>query len=210
LHFPAAPLDLHGDSNRRPLGSTPQSPVLLSPPAELRGWFQNLFSWKQSYHLRSRESITRTRDELTRLLGALGVGLIGEDIGGCIVLRCIVDDGALLCPPGTPRGPDALAEAKAIKGVSFRTELHASPTDSFLPMTPGTHKRMTATRSVPGTPGECYAVLVQEKGSISTFRAVYHTLGQMWTLGTSSPPVTAIPPVSSAWPQEQAHGQFVF
>jgi hypothetical protein len=51
---------------------------------------------------------------------------------------------------------------------------------------------------------------VQEKGSISTFRAVYHTLGQMWTLGTSSPPVTAIPPVSSAWPQEQAHGQFVF
>jgi hypothetical protein len=221
---PAAPLNLQGDANRRPLGAsalsppvhcmTPQSPVLLSPPVELRGWFQNLFSWNKDYPLHSRESVATTRRELARILTELGVGLVGEDIGGRLALRCVVEDGALICASDA-LGPEAFADAKSTKGVSFRVELSTigSPAaDSFLPLSPGLppSRRSTSGRSATGAlgmPGETLALLVQEKGSLGTFRAVCHTLRHKWTLDAPTPTVMA----PGRWTtHEQAHGQFVF
>jgi hypothetical protein len=214
----AAPLELYGEPKSRTTSGSSQMSPMLSPAVELKGWFSNLFKWGQTHHLRSRENVARTRDEITHLLSLLGVGLVGEDIGGRLVLRCVVEDGSRL---GTA-GDYGVDSGRGIKGTTFRVEIHVAPSDmasasSFLPLAPtayGNGLAKRAPRIVPITPnpGECVVVLIQEKGALSTFRMVFNRLKDLWTLDTASSAGLA---PGSGWPsravqQDYAKPHFVY
>jgi hypothetical protein len=199
--FSAAPLDLTS-SPRRPSYGALVSPPPTSPAGEIRGWFQNLFSWRQSHQLRSLQPSAATRDEVARQLAALGVLVTAEDVGGRLALRCAVDDGGRLGPA------DASAPADERKAARFRVEFASAADGSFLPLASGASTpglggaaRRSARYSpalTPAGPCECVAVLVQEKGSVATFRAVVARLRDAWTLDA---------PASAGW-GAPPHGHF--
>lgn len=122
------------------------SPTALSPPAvppistsrlmtspivgEFKGWFSNLFNWKNNINaqagvLYSVDSVYKTRADIGRILDGLGVvvegggfdrGMTQADCTG--LLKCKVED-----PSGT-RAPYTL------KAVRFRIEFSVAPTHS--------------------------------------------------------------------------------
>ncbi|KAG6900473.1 hypothetical protein C0993_010192 [Termitomyces sp. T159_Od127] len=122
------------------------SPIALSPPAvpptsssrlmtspivgEFKGWFSNLFNWKNNNNtqvgvLYSVDSVYKTRADIGRILDALGVmvegggfdrGMTQADCTG--LLKCKVEDSS-----GT-RAPYTL------KAVRFRIEFSVAPTHS--------------------------------------------------------------------------------
>ncbi|KAA1472090.1 Pkinase-domain-containing protein [Dentipellis sp. KUC8613] len=161
-------LELGGSGSPRrplPIGSpivSSPSPSLLGSPAvgEFKGWFSNLFNWKtQTYALHSLDGAGATRAEACRLLSHFGVSVHQEDG----VLRCRVDDGY-----------DPHTGALVLKHVRFRIEF-AVPPPGTVPLSP----RRGGSGS---SPYSCTMVLAQEKGAVSTFRAVYQRLREEWRL----------------------------
>jgi hypothetical protein len=198
---PAPTLDLHGLYPKRsaigspnPMGS-PAMSILASPVVgEFKGWFSNLFNWKsQTYVLCSTDNIFTTRQETTRLLEQFGVVVALEDADGWGQLRCRVDD-ILDAPTGTI----------AQKQTRFRVELYSAPSSAHSPHPgEGTTSRLSQQSSVSPhlnptrysmnkymmNGSQCAIVLIQEKGAVSTFRAVCRKLREEWTLDALQSPV---------------------
>jgi hypothetical protein len=178
-------------SQGAPLTAPLLVPTPLASPVvgEFKGWFSNLFHWKQQHVLYSSSDIASTRDEAARLLEQCGVGLVGEDIGGRLVLRCCLDD----------------AHAQAQRGVRFRIEFSAlgaaqAAAGSFHPMTPasppplGSRKSWKQGTAYGGTGFQCMIAFVQEKGSVATLRAIYQHIRAEWRLdGLQSPSMPPTP-----------------
>ena len=199
--------------------------MLASPVVgEFKGWFSNLFGWKQQgqtlstpWVLYSIEDGTKTRFELSRILARLGVA---TEMGVECMMRCRVDE---------PSG-----ELANLKAVRFRIWLSpvASTTNSpqqldsplmtptFLaapPLTRGRASTLMAkspytsplpspTFHLPAPSGYSTAIaLVQDKGSATTFRAIWRKLREVYVdAGTSSggecfsPPIVSTPTVDTS------------
>lgn len=167
----------------------------MSPAVgEFKGWFSNLFHWKvQSYLLYSMLDLATTRSETTRLLEYFGATVMMEENGGWSVLRCRIDD---------------VHDASGLvqKQVRFRVEFTSCSPSSF--HGPGTHgvtspnatPRLSQTSQasfsgrsrVENLSGyETVLGFVLEKGSVSTFKALYHRLRGEWRLDALCSPTTA-------------------
>jgi hypothetical protein len=197
---PAAPtVDFHPTVDRKrstkalsmqpPEHTTPALPVssMLQSPAlgEVKGWFSNLFNWKsQSYVLFSMSDMYSTKREARRILESFGVRVGEGEEGGVGILRCFLGEGV-----------------EGQRHVRFRVEFStagASTTSSPLPasshrfsqfspnLNPSPNPNQGHTRAGPRTPTPggyaCAMMFIQEKGSLSTFRAVHRRLREEWRL----------------------------
>ncbi|KAG0696588.1 kinase-like domain-containing protein [Suillus ampliporus] len=200
-------LDLHPSahpSKRSILGSPLQisSPVmpsiLASPVGEVKGWFSNLFNWKaHTYILCSTDTMHATRNEAVRILEQFGVVVGLEETDGHGVLRCRMSD--LI---------DTLSGSVVQKQVRFRVEFSPSASSSSSsqgqPQSPAASPRMPVYHaSGPMSPTlrygfgkpslgsgfTCAIVLVQEKGSMSSFRMVCRWLREEWALDALQSPI---------------------
>ena len=183
---------------KRPTFSTIGSPNLMSPPpsgilgspavGEFKGWFSNLFHWKvQSYVLYSVDDVSATRNEALRLLEAFSISILEDQWG---VIKCRADD---------------IFDGNNVVQKSMRFRVEVSPASSYPfsgttprlaqnPMSPQTGS-MAAMRSrshIERIPGyETVIVLVLEKGSVSTFKAVQQRMRAEWRLDALQSPRTA-------------------
>jgi hypothetical protein len=189
---------LNGQNHKHlapPPGSSPLTLPPLSPPStpfgEARGWFSNLFSWRQSYALYSLDTLSHTRDEVVALLARFSVAVVGEDADG-VVLRCAADEAG-----------------DNTRGVRFRVELSTAPgAASFHPLSPSLPSSAggrRASKMGPDSPYECMIVLVQEKGSMNAFKSIYHRLRAEWRLDALHTPGAFGAPSMSAYGYEQGH-----
>ncbi|KAG1736084.1 uncharacterized protein EDB91DRAFT_1142665 [Suillus paluster] len=199
LHPPAHP------SKRSILGSPLQisSPVmpsiLASPVGEVKGWFSNLFNWKaHTYVLCSTDTLYATRNEAVRILEQFGVVVGLEETDGHGVLRCRMSD--LI---------DTMSGSVVQKQVRFRVEFSSSASASSssqgqpqspaasppLPVYHASGPMSPTLRHGFGRPSlgsgfTCAIVLVQEKGSVSSFRMVCRWLREEWSLDALQSPIT--------------------
>ncbi|TFK46841.1 Pkinase-domain-containing protein [Heliocybe sulcata] len=199
LDFMAPPMSrrstFSSSSKASPLMSPNASASLLASPVvgEFKGWFSNLFSWKQSYVLYSCNDIFSAQRETVRVLEEAGVFVMMEDSEGTGVLKCRMDD---------------IVDQMGIvlqKSVRFRVEFspiqagQAGSAARFVPpQVPVSSSRMSShassmlakssMKNVAGTGVSCAMVLIQEKGAVSTFRLIYSRLKDHWRLeGIHSP-----------------------
>lgn len=200
LHPPAHP------SKRSILGSplqisSPVMPSILSTPVgEVKGWFSNLFNWKaHTYVLCSTDTMYATRNEAVRILEQFGVIVGLEETDGHGVLRCRLNDLV-----------DTMSGSVVQKQVRFRVEFSSSsssssssqghpqsPTPASSPRLPMYHASgpMSPTfrygfgKPSLGSGFTCAIVLVQEKGSVSSFRMVCRWLREEWALDALHSPV---------------------
>lgn len=168
--------------------SPPPSAILGSPAVgEFKGWFSNLFHWKvQSYLLYSTNDVTTSRNEVRQLLQGLGISVLEDFQWG--IFKCRADDvyehGSLVQ-----------------KATRFRVEVHsaagyaqatATPRLSHNPMSP----QMSAVRSRPQLDRlhgyDTVIALVLEKGSVTTFKAVYLRVKADWRLDALQSPRTSV------------------
>ncbi|KAF8137384.1 hypothetical protein EV363DRAFT_1317834 [Boletus edulis] len=208
---------------KRSVVSSPTQPtppgmpsILSSPVGEFKGWFSNLFNWRaHTYVLCSTNNLAATRAETIRILEQLGVTIALEDPdsmhthsgGTAAILRCRTNEIV-----------DGASGAVVQKHVRFRVEFSVGPTQAggFVTSTTGT----TSAGAVGNTSGgasptgmssslmsprhalgkqamamgyACAIVLVQEKGSLSTFRAVCRWLREEWMLDALASPLGAGP-----------------
>jgi len=195
LHYPAATLDFHGLHPRRSANdsystASPAMSILASPVVgEFKGWFSNLFNWKaQTYVLCSTDNIFTTRNETTRLLEQFGVVVALEDTDGSGQLRCRIDDVL-----------DVLTGIVVQKQTRFRIELYSAPSTAHSshsgassqqnPMSPHFNPARYSMNKYMMSGSQCAIVLIQEKGAVSTFRAVCRRLREEWTLDALRSPV---------------------
>ncbi|KAG2067837.1 Pkinase-domain-containing protein [Suillus decipiens] len=200
-------LDLHSQvhpSKRSILGSPLQisSPVmpsiLASPVGEVKGWFSNLFNWKaHTYVLCSTDNMYVTRNEAVRILEQFGVIVGLEETDGHGVLRCRMND--LI---------DTTTGSVVQKQVRFRVEFSSSssssssygqpqsptPASPRLPIHHASGPMSPTFRYGFGKPSlgsgfTCAILLVQEKGSVSSFRMVCRRLREDWALDALQSPV---------------------
>ncbi|KIP02416.1 hypothetical protein PHLGIDRAFT_79157 [Phlebiopsis gigantea 11061_1 CR5-6] len=164
---------------RATLSSMLGSPVPMSPPVtsiigspavgEFKGWFSNLFHWKvQSYALYSMDDVTTTRNEVRRLLQSLGVSVLEDFQWG--ILKCRAED----IYEGT---------LQIQKACRFRVEV--TPAASFAHnamMSPQMGLPAARSRSTFAPGYDTAMVLVLEKGSVTTFKAVHARLLADWQL----------------------------
>ncbi|KDR80154.1 hypothetical protein GALMADRAFT_277414 [Galerina marginata CBS 339.88] len=253
------PLELPSLNPRRPSLAMLGSPIALSSPmhqpptsanrilaspvvGEFKGWFSNLFNWKQSNGhggvLYSNDDIHRTRSDVAQILDNLGITLstsAGETYRSELaeILFCRLDQ-----PRVDP------ATGISLKNVRFRVEFRAGPGPSepqtmlsptveenaYLIAAPSPNSSQLVTPNVGNTsrsrasillgrtsahgtplpspmgpakwelpPGcLCVILLVHEKGSMSTFRAVWRKLREEYgDVGTGypcfSPPIPTTP-----------------
>ncbi|KAH7906608.1 kinase-like domain-containing protein [Hygrophoropsis aurantiaca] len=209
-------LDMHPpvlSPRRSTLGSPMQlmSPVMpsiiSSPVGEFKGWFSNLFNWKaHTYVLCSTDDISATRNEAIRILEQLGVAVALEEIDGHGLLKCRMND--LI---------DANSNSVIQKQVRFKVEFSTSsnsnsisssfspspqmgsstprlPHQTPTPMSPTLssftrHSMGKQVQLAPGSGYTCAMVLMQEKGSVATFRSLCRWLREEWTLDALRSPV---------------------
>ncbi|KAG1898528.1 kinase-like domain-containing protein [Suillus fuscotomentosus] len=202
--LPAPALDLHPQvhpSKRSILGSPLQIPspvmpsILASPVGEVKGWFSNLFNWKaHTYVLCSTDTLYATRNEAVRILEHFGVIVGLEETDGHGVLRCRMND--LM---------DTMSGSVIQKPVRFRVEFSSSSSSSSSPRspTPASPRLPMYHASGPMSPTfrygfgkpslgsgfTCAILLVQEKGSLSSFRMVCRRLREEWALDALQSPV---------------------
>ncbi|KAH0835946.1 hypothetical protein J3R83DRAFT_9871 [Lanmaoa asiatica] len=192
--------------------------ILSSPVGEFKGWFSNLFNWRaHTYVLCSTNNLAATRTETVRILEQLGVTIALEDPdsihahggGTAGILRCrtneVVDGatGAVVqkhvrfrvefsvgstqvggfIAPTIGAGPSA-GTSIGIGAPVVGASTTSTGTSSLL-MSP----RHALGKQATAAGYACAIVLVQEKGSLSTFRAVCRWLREEWTLDAlRSPP----------------------
>ncbi|OAX42455.1 Pkinase-domain-containing protein [Rhizopogon vinicolor AM-OR11-026] len=204
-------LDLHhpAQSSKRVLGpsvqnSSPAVPSILSfPVGEVKGWFSNLFNWKgHTYVLYSTDTVHSTRKETIRILERFGVIVGLEEMDRHTVLRCHMSELV-----------DSPSASVAQKQVRFRVEFSQGQGQwspqlgaAASPRSPGHHAlgpmsptlRYGSSKLSLESEFACAIVLVQEKGSMSSFRALCRCLRKEWALDAlRSPNVGAGPFVES-------------
>ncbi|KAJ8521581.1 hypothetical protein ONZ45_g1760 [Pleurotus djamor] len=110
-------------SDSMSLGSaSPVSPTTPSSPPK-RTWFGNVFKFRPlSYSFVSIKDGPDTRSECRKLLAGMDVQVMAEDVNGCVVLRCKLEESL---------DPNGLMH---IKGVRFRleTQPHEGPMENFV------------------------------------------------------------------------------
>ncbi|KAG2031418.1 hypothetical protein BDR03DRAFT_928036 [Suillus americanus] len=180
--------------------SSPIMPsILASPVGEVKGWFSNLFNWKaHTYVLCSTDTMYATRNEAVRILEQFGVIVGLEETDGHGVLRCRMND--LI---------DTMSGSVVQKQVRFRVEFSSSssssssshgqpqsptPASPRLPMYHASGPMSPTFRYGFGRPSlgsgfTCAILLVQEKGSVSSFRMVCRWLREEWALDALQSPV---------------------
>ncbi|KAG2357325.1 kinase-like domain-containing protein [Suillus spraguei] len=179
--------------------SSPVMPsILASPVGEVKGWFSNLFNWKaHTYVLCSTDTMYATRNEAVRILEQFGVIVGLEETDGHGVLRCRMND--LI---------DTMTGSVVQKQVRFRVEFSSSsssssshgqpqsptPASPRLPMYHASGPMSPTFRYGFGKPSlgsgfTCAILLVQEKGSVSSFRMVCRRLREEWALDALQSPV---------------------
>ncbi|WWC90046.1 uncharacterized protein L201_004977 [Kwoniella dendrophila CBS 6074] len=171
-----------------PLGSpTPPSPLLVGSSGEVKtSWFSNLFSWKPAtFTLISADDCASSRAECIKLLESFGASVILEDADGWGVLKCRIDEirdvSGIIIP----------------KSVRFRIEFlpHQIWTNTnhsnggnvnspIIPNSPGGSRFSTTTNNMTTTS----MTMVQEKGALSSFRAVYGRIRSEWRLDSLKSP----------------------
>jgi hypothetical protein len=150
------------------LGS-PKSSLLVSPAVgEVKGWFSSLFHWRtHAIALQSRDAVAPTRAEVRRLFAP-------------VLLPEPQPDGALRA-----RIEDAYDPATGHivqKAVRFRIDFTVGGGGG------GTGRGSNSnSNSGSGSCSGCTMTLVQEKGSVSAFRAVCARLRAEWTLDMLEP-----------------------
>lgn len=190
--------------------------ILSSPVGEFKGWFSNLFNWRaHTYVLCSTNNLVATRTETVRILEQLGVLVVLEDSdsnndGTAVMLRCrtneIVDGttGPVVQKHvrfrvefslgSTQVGGFVAPTVGAGSSTSTGTSVSTGVGTSSSPSPTGLSSSLMSPRHALGRQATavgyaCAIVLVQEKGSLSTFRAVCRWLREEWTLDAlQSPP----------------------
>jgi len=160
----------------RPAPPTPRLPAatMASPQTPVTGFFANLFNWRpQMFVLRSFEGIATTRRECEKLLTqyTVGVDKESEDIWKCCVQQAHDPNGVLVQ-----------------KEVKFRVEfstVYELDTPTPTAKQPYPHKMSGGYKSK-NSLGDCgyasRALLIQEKGALSTFKIVYQLIRDDWKL----------------------------
>ncbi|KAH7925073.1 Pkinase-domain-containing protein [Leucogyrophana mollusca] len=198
-------VDMHSpvlSPRRSTLGSPMQlmSPglpsIISSPVGEFKGWFSNLFNWKaHTYILCSTDNIYATRNETIRILEQFGVTVGLEETDGHGVLRCRMNELV-----------DNASNSVIQKHVRFKVEFSSSRSPTFSPQLGSATPRLSqqapmspTLSSVRHSIGKqmtagyvCAIVLVQEKGSVSTFRALCRWLREEWTLDALQSPAIGV------------------
>ena len=148
------------------LGS-PKSSLLISPAVgEVKGWFSSLFHWRtHALALQSRDAVASTRAEARRLLAS-------------VLLPEPQPDGALRARIEDAYDPTTGHIVQ--KAVRFRID--------FAVGGGGGSGRGSNGNGCSGSVGSgCTMTLVQEKGSVSAFRAVCARFRAEWTLDALEP-----------------------
>ena len=147
------------------LGS-PKSSLLISPAVgEVKGWFSSLFHWRtHALALQSRDAVAPTRAEVRRLLAP-------------VLLPEPQPDGALRARIEDAYDPSTGHIVQ--KAVRFRID--------FTVGVGGGGGRGSTGNSNNCSGSGCTMTLVQEKGSVSAFRAVCARLRAEWTLDALEP-----------------------
>ena len=143
-----------------PALSSPKSSLLISPAVgEVKGWFSSLFHWRtHAIAMHSHDAVAPTRAEIRRLLAP-------------VLLPEPQPDGALRARIEDVYDP---ATGHVIqKAVRFRVEFSVGN---------GGGSGCSGVAS-----GGCTMTFVQEKGSVSAFRAVCARLRAEWALDTLEP-----------------------
>ncbi|KAI9509269.1 kinase-like domain-containing protein [Russula earlei] len=156
-------------STASPVLGSPKSSFLSSPAVgEVKGWFSSLFHWRtHALAMHSRDAVAPTRAELRRLLAP-------------VLLPAPQPDGALRAR--IEDAYDPVMGHVVQKAVRFRVEFTIgggggpdSPSGSGLGS------------GCSGRGGGCTMTFVQEKGSVSAFRAVCARLRAEWMLNALEP-----------------------
>lgn len=181
----APALDLRNASHRQSIASPLLSPPLSTAGSEFKGWFTNLFNWKgQSYSLYSFQDAATTREEMTKALAHAGVIILTSETN---LVKCRLDEVY-----------DETTGVVVQKQVRFRAEFGLCTTQTHLnahsgggdtlvvPQTPKllTPRLMSTPMSpIPSSGGYTSMVtLVLERGAVSTFKAMYLRVREMWVL----------------------------
>jgi len=170
--------------------ATPSTPGLMSPSLNTspkQSWFAGLFNWKPATaSLMSTENFSITHTETKRLLLHSGARVFVEDSENAGVLKCSLNEG----------------RDGSSKPVRFRVEFQILPLSSTAasPAIGGTPKSILASPALslqsPLPPQQHYATsitLIQEKGSLASFKQVYNSLKRTWTLDAPSGSVPSSP-----------------
>lgn len=187
----AAPSSIKSPSLHQapPTPSTPGSASFATGGnSPKQSWFAGLFNWKPAtFTLMSTENFSITHAEVKRLLHYSGARVFVEDSEHMGILKC------------------SLAELKeggmstSTKPVRFRVEFNILPMSSggASPAIGGRQSAMASpalsnisspsytSSSSSGRNTAMYATqvtLIQEKGALSSFKAVYHSLRKQWSL----------------------------
>jgi hypothetical protein len=151
------------------LGS-PKSSLLVSPAVgEVKGWFSSLFHWRtHALALQSRDAVASTRTEVRRLLAP-------------VLLPEPQPDGALRARIEDAYDPTTGHIVQ--KAVRFRIDFTVGGGGGS-----GRGSNSNSNNnSGSGIGSGCTMTLVQEKGSVSAFRAVCARLRAEWTLDVLEP-----------------------
>ncbi|KAJ3892158.1 Pkinase-domain-containing protein [Lentinula edodes] len=202
------------------INSTSTKAGLGSPVVgEFKGWLSSLFSWSGkhtsgNYVLYSIDDVTKTRRDLLHLLASLGV-VVEVNLGEPGVER---ENSPLRCR--TEESPsDALAHL-GLKPVKFRIELTSigdeggSSTFPSSPVTPlSTLGGGLKSPHLPSSPllspnyfaGSVHGflsalIVIQEKGSASTFKAIWKKLKDVYDDGCGDTTNSNFSPVMTSTP----------
>ncbi|KAI0000169.1 kinase-like domain-containing protein [Russula compacta] len=169
-----------------PMLGSPKSSLLISPAVgEFKGWFSSLFHWRtHAIALHSRDTIVHTRAEARRLLAP-------------VLLPEPQPDGALRARIEDAYDPTTGHIVQ--KAVRFRV-------DFIVGSSAGTGRGSSNSNGGSGS-GGCTMTLVQEKGSVSAFRAICARLRAEWTLDALEPQTPGMQ--STGFEGEDADSQLV-
>ncbi|WWC69471.1 uncharacterized protein I206_103412 [Kwoniella pini CBS 10737] len=165
-----------------PLGSpTPSSPLLIGTSGEIKtSWFSNLFSWKPAtFTLISADDCASSRSECIKLLESFGASVILEDADGWGILKCRIDEirdvTGIIIP----------------KSVKFRIEFLPNTINNnngFNSPIPGSPNLIGFNSSNSRTTTTTNITMIQEKGALSSFKAIYGRIRSEWRLDNLKSP----------------------
>lgn len=175
-----------------PIPMSPPPAAIMGSPAvgEFKGWFSNLFHWKaQSYVLYSTDDVSTSRNEARRLIHALGVSVLEDFQWG--ILKCRAEDiyegGSLV--------QKAARFRIEVSPASVYAQASVTPRLSYAAMSPQMSSMSAArSRSQFERPQgyDTVIALVLEKGSLTTFKAVYARMKADWQLDALQSPRTSV------------------
>ncbi|KAJ3728037.1 kinase-like domain-containing protein [Lentinula guzmanii] len=190
------PPPIHSTSTKAGLGS----PVV----GELKGWLSSLFSWSGkntsgNHILYSTDDVAKTRRDLHHLLVSLGVVVELSEPG--------VDDNSLLRCRVEELPSDALGHL-GMKPVKFRIEFTSIGDEGdsgMFPSSPSPHLPLSPLLSPNLVAGSVHGfssamIVIQEKGSTLTFKAIWKKLKDVYDDGCGEPFSSNFSPVMTSTP----------